>query len=202
MKKFLVSLILSILFVITIIFSLISLTVLNDHYITFIFSKNDIYNDIAKEIVKDYEEHNISKDFDSDEVKNDLECYISKRYDKSKLSLKKNDIYYDHITFMKEIDMKKVSYFIYSITLLFIIITGTIFVHSKRYHHLDLIYLISSVLIFIISGYIYVMIDLNNNIFNIVLKTTNHVLLGVGVFIFELVFLKYGNILIHKHLKK
>lgn len=197
MKKVLINTLLIILFSLSIIFSLISLTILNDDYIKFVFDKKDIYSYIATSIENEYKKNNIEKDFDTEQVKKDVNDYISNRYEENN----DNDLYYNQVFFMHNNKLRTVSYVIYVITIVLIMASGNIFLHSKKYHNLDTIFLISSIIIILISGCTYIFVDLSNYILNIVLNITNHILLGVGVFFLELVFLKYTNILIHKKTK-
>lgn len=197
MKKLFINMSLSILLFLSIISSLASITLLNDDYIKWVFNKNDIYSDISSSITASYTENDKIKDYDTDQVKRDIDTYISNRYVESN-SIKDKELYYNHIYFMGNNDIKKYSYIIYAITLILIILTGNIFLHTKKKHNLDMIMLISSLMVILSSGYVYVFISFNNNIIDTVINNANHILLAVGVVLFELVFLKYGNIFIHK----
>lgn len=203
MKKLMINFILALLLSLSIVLSVVSITVLNDDYIKLIFSKKNIYSTIVDSLDKEYKINNKTKDYDTDQVIRDVNNYISNRYKKLDISnYDENKIYYEHIYFMQENEIKKYSYIIYALTIIFIIITGNIFLHTKKKHNLDYIFLFSSIIIIIFTGYVDIFVDFNSNILESVKYITNHILLGVGVVLLELVFLKYGNLFLHNKIKK
>lgn len=149
---------------ITVIFSLFSLTVLSKNFVLKVIDKSKYINII-----------NESTGVSKKEIKKDLNKYITNKY--QKLNLKDKE-YNKYINFMN-ID-KNITYFIYLITILLIIITGNIFNKTKKKHDIKSILLISSIILIIVYGLIYILFN-SSFILNEIVYTFNHYILFIAV---------------------
>lgn len=149
---------------ITVIFSLFSLTVLSKNFVLKVIDKNNYIKVI-----------NESTGVSKKEIKKDLNKYITNKY--QKLNLKDKE-YNKYINFMN-ID-KNITYFIYLITILLIIITGNIFNKTKKKHDIKSILLISSIILIIVYGLIYILFN-SSFILNEIVYTFNHYILFIAV---------------------
>lgn len=149
---------------ITVVFSLFSLTVLSKNFVLKVIDKSNYINII-----------NESTGVSKKEIKKDLNKYITNKY--QKLNLKDKE-YNKYINFMN-ID-KNITYFIYLITILLIIITGNIFNKTKKKHDIKSILLISSIILIIVYGLIYILFN-SSFILNEIVYTFNHYILFIAV---------------------
>lgn len=149
---------------ITVVFSLFSLTVLSKNFVLKVIDKSNYINII-----------NESTGVSKKEIKKDLNKYIINKY--QKLNLKDKE-YNKYINFMN-ID-KNITYFIYLITILLIIITGNIFNKTKKKHDIKSILLISSIILIIVYGLIYILFN-SSFILNEIVYTFNHYILFIAV---------------------
>ena len=149
---------------ITVVFSLFSLTVLSKNFVLKVIDKSNYINII-----------NESTGVSKKEIKKDLNKYIINKY--QKLNIKDKE-YNKYINFMN-ID-KNITYFIYLITILLIIITGNIFNKTKKKHDIKSILLISSIILIIVYGLIYILFN-SSFILNEIVYTFNHYILFIAV---------------------
>lgn len=149
---------------ITVIFSLFSLTVLSKNFVLKVIDKSNYINII-----------NESTGVSKKEIKKDLNKYITNKY--QKLNLKDKE-YNKYINFMN-ID-KNITYIIYLITILLIIVTGNIFNKTKKKHDIKSILLITSIMLIIIYGLIYILFN-RTFILNKIVYTFDHYILFIAV---------------------
>ncbi|GEM_PF-6560878 len=149
---------------ITVVFSLFSLTVLSKNFVLKVIDKSNYINVI-----------NESTGVSKKEIKKDLNKYITNKY--QKLNLKDKE-YNKYINFMN-ID-KNITYIIYLITILLIIVTGNIFNKTKKKHDIKSILLIASIMLIIIYGLIYILFN-SSFILNEIVYTFDHYILFIAV---------------------
>lgn len=149
---------------ITVVFSLFSLTVLSKNFVLKVIDKSNYINVI-----------NESTGVSKKEIKKDLNKYITNKY--QKLNLKDKE-YNKYINFMN-ID-KNITYIIYLITILLIIVTGNIFNKTKKNHDIKSILLITSIMLIIIYGLIYILFN-GSFILNEIVYTFDHYILFIAV---------------------
>lgn len=149
---------------ITVVFSLFSLTVLSKNFVLKVIDKSNYINII-----------NESTGVSKKEIKKDLNKYITNKY--QKLNLKDKE-YNKYINFMN-ID-KNITYIIYLITILLIIVTGNIFNKTKKKHDIKSILLITSIMLIIIYGLIYILFN-RTFILNEIVYTFDHYILFIAV---------------------
>lgn len=151
---------------ITIVFSLFSLTVLSRNFVLKVINDSNYVNII-----------NESTGVSKEEIKNSLNKYISKNY--QTLNLKDKE-YSKYINFMNIDNGKNLTYIVYLITILLIIFTGNIFNKTKRKHDIKSILLISSIILIIIYGLIYILFN-SSFILNKIVYRFNHYILFIAV---------------------
>lgn len=149
---------------ITVVFSLFSLTVLSKNFVLKVIDKSNYINVI-----------NESTGVSKKEIKKDLNKYITNKY--QKLNLKDKE-YNKYINFMN-ID-KNITYIIYLITILLIIVTGNIFNKTKKKHDIKSILLITSIMLIIIYGLIYILFN-SSFILNKIVYTFDSYILFIAV---------------------
>ena len=149
---------------ITVVFSLFSLTVLSKNFVLKVIDKSNYINII-----------NESTGVSKKDIKKDLNKYVTNKY--QKLNLKDKE-YAKYINFMN-ID-KNITYIIYLITILLIIVTGNIFNKTKKKHDIKSILLITSIMLIIIYGLIYILFN-SSFILNKIVYTFDSYILFIAV---------------------
>lgn len=149
---------------ITVVFSLFSLTVLSKNFVLKVIDKSNYINII-----------NESTGVSKKDIKKDLNKYVTNKY--QKLNLKDKE-YAKYINFMN-ID-KNIAYIIYLITILLIIVTGNIFNKTKKKHDIKSILLITSIMLIIIYGLIYILFN-SSFILNKIVYTFDSYILFIAV---------------------
>ncbi len=193
MKIKLINLGVSILFFISIVLTIISLTVLNDRFIMKVMDKKGYINLLTRNINEDLKKEHIAKEYSSSEVRGFIKDYVKGRYvydEKTYETEKISNIVNKHILFMGKKDYKKGSYIIYLITIISIIITGNVFLKSKKIHDLADIFIYTFVLLVICYGVIYFNLANLRPIVRGVIDILNHIILGGGVILLELGIIK------------
>lgn len=166
MKKIL-NFILAFIFSLTIILTCFSLTVLSKR-----LQVKTIKNDTS--ISKKY-------NIDEDIVENDLLDYVKNDY---KISHFENKEYQKNINFFKYTNFYKIRFLVYIINIIFIIVVGSIFNKTKKIHNIYTILLISSILMIIFYGFVYVLFD-----YNVILNKLVMTFLHLVLFISDLFFM-------------
>ena len=149
---------------ITAVFSLFSLTVLSKNFVLKVIDKSNYINII-----------NESTGVSKKDIKKDLNKYVTNKY--QKLNLKDKE-YAKYINFMN-ID-KNITYIIYLITILLIIVTGNIFNKTKKKHDIKSILLITSIMLIIIYGLISILFN-SSFILNKIVYTFDRYILFIAV---------------------
>lgn len=149
---------------ITAVFSLFSLTVLSKNFVLKVIDKSNYINII-----------NESTGVSKKDIKKNLNKYVTNKY--QKLNLKDKE-YAKYINFMN-ID-KNITYIIYLITILLIIVTGNIFNKTKKKHDIKSILLITSIMLIIIYGLIYILFN-SSFILNKIVYTFDSYILFIAV---------------------
>lgn len=191
MKKHLINSILAILFSIALVLSISCLTLLNDNFIIKVMDSNNYYSEVYKSIRVD---KNYNCEVDKDKLIKDIKTYVKKGFniDKVKVDNKCNDLYKEHISIdiFNKINMRTVYYGTFLITIVVVIIIGSLFIKTKGIHSLDNIILISFPLLIIISGIVYIFISTDIDIINKVINSANDLLLGISIILFEIIIFK------------
>lgn len=191
MKKHLINSILAILFSIALVLSISCLTLLNDNFIIKVMDSNNYYSEVYKSIRVD---KNYNCEVDKDKLIKDIKTYVKKGFniDKVKVDNKCNDLYKEHISIdiFNKINMRTVYYGTFLITIVVVIIIGSLFIKTKGIHSLDNIILISFPLLIIISGFVYIFISTDIDIINKVINSANDLLLGISIILFEIIIFK------------
>lgn len=191
MKKHLINSILAILFSIALVLSISCLTLLNDNFIIKVMDSNNYYSEVYKSIRVD---KNYNCEVDKDKLIKDIKTYVKKGFniDKVKVDNKCNDLYKEHISIdiFNKINMRTVYYGTFLITIVVVIIIGSLFIKTKGIHSLDNIILISFPLLIVISGIVYIFISTDIDIINKVINSANDLLLGISIILFEIIIFK------------
>lgn len=191
MKKHLINSILAILFSIALVLSISCLTLLNDNFIIKVMDSNNYYSEVYKSIRVD---KNYNCEVDKDKLIKDIKTYVKKGFniDKVKVDNKCNDLYKEHISIdiFNNINMRTVYYGTFLITIVVVIIIGSLFIKTKGIHSLDNIILISFPLLIVISGIVYIFISTDIDIINKVINSANDLLLGISIILFEIIIFK------------
>lgn len=193
MKKQVVNVSISILFSITIVLTIVSLTVLNDRFVMKVLDHNNYIFVIQEKINEDFKKNNIDRVIEKEEVKGYVKAYVKSRYkyeEKNYSSAMESKIINEHILFMGNKDYKFYSYIIYLLTLISIIITGNVFLKSKKYHDLANVYIYSFFILVFIYGIGYFNVDKFTLIVKEIVDLLNHIILGVGIVLLEIGLIK------------
>lgn len=193
MKRKLVNILLSILFSLTVILTITSLTILNDHFIMKVMDKLGYIEKIKDNINEDLKDNNLTYKVSLNVVKEEVNNYVKNRYkyeEKEYYNKKTDKIINKYILFMGNKDYKKYSYIIYIITLISIIITGNIFIKSKKIHDLGNIFIYSFLIILIIYGIIYFNLDKLIPIVSGIIDVLNHIFLSAAIILLEVGIIK------------
>lgn len=160
---------LAIMLSITIIISSFTLTVLSKR-----FQINTIEKEGYVEIISS--NTNISKEI----VKNDLKDYIKNGYVYQNYE---NKEYEDYINYFP---IKKSMYkYIYSLTIILLVICYVVFCKTKKKHNIYLIFFISSIILVLFYGTIYLTIDTNMIFVSLIMRFLHFIL-----FIADLLFME------------
>ena len=182
MKRY--NLLLSILLSITTVFLIISLFLFNGRFIKKVLFKHNIVDVVYKNI-----DNEIDEEFslDKDLLEIDIIRYIDNGYFlnvKGKIisngENKYEDIYSKNIKLFNEYNIFKLKSVFYILTFIFIIVTGVLFILTKRKHNIDYILLISGIIDIIIYGVIFIFNNFNSGEL-IIVNTLLHILLAIGV---------------------
>ena len=182
MKRY--NLLLSVLLSITTVFLIISLFLFNDRFIKKVLFKHNIVDVVYKNI-----DNEIDEEFslDKDLLEIDIIRYIDNGYFlnvKGKIisngENKYEDIYSKNIKLFNEYNIFKLKSVFYILTFIFIIVTGVLFILTKRKHNIDFILLISGIIDIIIYGVIFIFNNFNSSEL-IIVNTLLHILLAIGV---------------------
>jgi hypothetical protein len=182
MKRY--NLLLSILLSITTVFLIISLFLFNGRFIKKVLFKHNIVDVVYKNI-----DNEIDEEFslDKDLLEIDIIRYIDNGYFlnvKGKIisngENKYEDIYSKNIKLFNEYNIFKLKSVFYILTFIFIIVTGVLFILTKRKHNIDYILLISGIIDIIIYGVIFIFNNFNSSEL-IIVNTLLHILLAIGV---------------------
>lgn len=189
MKRKTVNIGISILFTVTIVLTIISLTVLNYRFVMKVIDKSGYIKVITDNINNELNANNLDYNLSYEEVQKYIKKYVKSRYkyEEHKYDTKKvEQIVNKHILFLGNRDYKAISYMIYLITLISIIITGNIFLKSKRYHDLVDIFIYTFIILVMTYGIIYFNLDDSHFIVEKFVDVINHIILGVGIIFLEI----------------
>ena len=178
---------------------LTTFTLFNKHFVKYEFDKHNYYNLIYKNITKDLDKDNLDYNLDIKDVKRDLDEYIDSKYSKTfntKIDSKKDTkkLYNKHISF-DHINMSNKNikiYIIEIVTIIFIFITGDIFIKTKKKNNVFIIFLVTGILLINTSLVLYIINNIKNEILFDLINKYIHFILGYGIIVIEIaIFNKY-----------
>lgn len=196
MKKVLVNSCLSILFSLVIVLSIGCLTLLNDNFIIHVLKNNDVYESIYKDmdeyIMFNYEDCTLDKNI----LYKDIDRYIKSYYNISKIKgsitcVEEKDLsnVYKKIISIKGLDKinhRLIYYGTFIVTIILVIIIGSIFIKFKKNHNIFDIFIYSFPILITAYGCLYIFIDFNIEILNMIYYAALHYLLGTSIILFEI----------------
>lgn len=198
MKKLLINSGLSILFSIVVILSIFCVTLLNDNFVLRILDNKNYYDEVYKDITiylsKNYSEYNCS--IDKSILTKDIKTYFKKDFNIKKINnnivclgdVDTKNIYYDFISidYFKNKNMKIIYYITFGITILLVILIGSLFIKTKSSHDIFSIFIISFIPLVLTYGLSYIFVDFDNQILNYIFNIANHYLLGISIILLEI----------------
>lgn len=188
-----INILLIILVSISFLLTITSFTILNKNFLISRLKKydyyNEVYNDIINELDNEYQlnKKELIKDINN-LTKNRFTYNIHNQIKpNNKIS---NKVYLYNVNFknsFKNIDVDMIANIIYILNLIFVIITGFIFLKTAKIHNVKLIFFYSSIISFINYILIKVLVNIDYEIFNKIVMDANKYYLGVSIIIFEII---------------
>lgn len=187
-----------ILFSITAFLSMVCLTLFNTNFVLHKMEEFDYYDIQYNSLTNYLKSNSIEFKINKSDLKNDIEEYVKSRYskyyihNKIEASTNTDNIYLDYVKFnniLEKYNANLIIYISFIVTILLVILTGSIFIRTKKKHNLNFIFLISSLILIVIYGIVYLLFSTNNEFFNYIVNESLHYLLGLSVILLDLVFL-------------
>lgn len=187
-----------ILFSITAFLSMVCLTLFNTNFVLHKMEEFDYYDIQYNSLTNYLKSNSIEFKINKSDLKNDIEEYVKSRYskyyihNKIEASTNTDNIYLDYVKFnniLEKYNANLIIYISFIVTILLVILTGSIFIRTKKKHNINLILSISSIILIVIYGIIYLLFNTNNEFFNYIVNESLHYLLGLSVILLDLVFL-------------
>lgn len=182
-------------------------TFFNPHFILHEIKKYNYYESINDELTEYLNGLKVEYKYQKKDLNYDIEKYVKSRYkkyyigNKIESSYDTEDIYLRYVkfdSFFEKYQINKLTYIIFVVILVLIILTGSIFNKTKKHHNLNIILFSSSIVMVIIYGISYIIFNVNNEfIYNAILDSL-HYLLAFGIVLFEISLFKITK----NHLKK
>lgn len=192
MKKRIINIFLSFLFAITLIVTTFCLTVLNKHFVIHIMDNENYYKEVYSKIITDFDERKLSYKLTEKEVKKDIQKYIKSRYKNEYYKFSNQDLRDDYNKYIKlnnyfgNLDICSIIYLLYLIDFGLIIITGLLFLKTKKVHNLSKIIGGNFIITIILFGLITLFGNFNNTIVDLVIKKFNHYYLATSIILLEI----------------
>ncbi len=192
------NILLIILFSITAFLSMVCLTLFNTNFVLHKMEEFDYYDIQYNSLTNYLKSNSIEFKINKSDLKNDIEEYVKSRYskyyihNKIEASTNTDNIYLDYVKFnniLEKYNANLIIYISFIVTILLVILTGSIFIRTKKKHNINLILSISSIILIVIYGIIYLLFNTNNEFFNYIVNESLHYLLGLSVILLDLVFL-------------
>lgn len=192
------NILLVLLFSITAFFSMVCLTLFNTNFVLHKMEEFDYYDIQYNSLTNYLKSNSIEFKINKSDLKNDIEEYVKSRYskyyihNKIEASTNTDNIYLDYVKFnniLEKYNANLIIYISFIVTILLVILTGSIFIRTKKKHNLNFIFLISSLILIVIYGIVYLLFSTNNEFFNYIVNESLHYLLGLSVILLDLVFL-------------
>lgn len=192
MKKRIINIFICLLFSLTFLITVFTLTALSKNFVKMVVRKTNYYDIVIKEVNKNKYGIKIDKSY----IKKDLNNYIKSRYKNTYIVLpdgidnKKFREEYNRIikfdNILTNYDITSIIYLIYFVDIILIIITGIILNKTKGKHDLNNILIFNFIISILIYGIIKIFISVDNFIINEVIKMFNYYYLGIAIILFEL----------------
>lgn len=206
MKKLLFNSVFACLLVLAIFCSWLILVLLNENFIIKEMSKNNyydiVYDNIMRELESEYSYASCS--IDKSVLESDINKYVKDHFSMKNIQnaikcdrdIDLDKLYENHIMFkiLKNKNTKVIYYLLCLITLVIIMIVGTIFIKTQKKHAISMIIFISSILLLGVYGILYLFVDLSNDMLNSIFVSANHYLLALAVLFLEISIIKKLNI--------
>lgn len=192
------NILLIILFSITAFLSMVCLTLFNTNFVLHKMEEFDYYDIQYNSLTNYLKSNSIEFKINKSDLKNDIEEYVKSRYskyyihNKIEASTNTDNIYLDYVKFnniLEKYNANLIIYISFIVTILLVILTGSIFIRTKKKHNINLILSISSIILIVIYGIFYLLFSTNNEFFNYIVNESLHYLLGLSVILLDLVFL-------------
>ena len=189
------NILLTIILTITIFVICVSMTILNNRFVKLELTIHNYYEVIKNNIDKQVE---VDHSVDIKDIKNDVNNYINGYYEdrtyESKIYTENNidlsSVYNENIRFIKPMNNIKLYHDLFDIaTILFITLTGYVFVKTKGKHNLNLILILSGIIGIIVAGVIYTL-NGYSNFMQILVNDLYYVYLGINIFVILFVVFK------------
>ena len=167
------NILLGLLLSITFFLVIICFTLLNDNFVKHYFDKNNFYELLYNEVKDNGEYEDLSE----------YKYYINKYIDSDYHSFLDDNSF---SKFVNKINYSKWQTIIYLATIIFIIVTGTLFNKTKKIHDLKTILLETSIILILTYGIIYIFNSVSNIVVFNLIDISNHYLLGSSIILLEL----------------
>lgn len=189
-----------ILLAITIYLIIICITLVNSHFIIHVLDINNYYDIIYNNIKNDMSNYdsNLTYNLDIKFIREDVKDYVKSYYsdniyinriivnDIDIIPNEISDIYNNNIKFNKIIKNVRFKHdIIYLITIIMVILTGIIFIKTKYKHNIKFIMFISGIILIIMYGISYCLLNINIDIINKIFIKSFHYILAIGILLFE-----------------
>ncbi len=152
----------------TIVFTTISLTLLNERFVLMVIKKSQVTERIASR-----EKQNL------EEVKKHLINYVQSGYQEDELKTIKNE------SLGSREKLKYFKWINYICTLFFLILTGNILVKTKKKHNLSFLLFVSGLFLILFFGACTVFEKDGSLLFHTLYQVIIHLFLGIGILLIE-----------------
>ncbi|MCH5167757.1 MAG: hypothetical protein J1F35_07735 [Erysipelotrichales bacterium] len=196
MERRIISIALGILFSVSFLATVFSLTTLSKNFVKMVMKKNNYYEIVSEKI----NDNDFNIIIDKSDIKKDIDKYINSRYKNTYIKVPSNidnkefrDVYNKYIKFddfFIDCDIYMIISFIYIVDIILIILTGILFNKTKNIHNINTVVLTNFIMSIIIFGLIKVYLNIDNFIINEVIKTFNNYYLGASIILLEMLILK------------
>lgn len=179
------------------------LTFFNPHFIIHEMEKYHYYEHVIDKMNFCLESSNIEYHYLENDLKNDIKKYVKSRYKDYYIGNKidsveySESIYLEHVKFdnwFKDNHIHELTYILFITILMLVIVTGSIFIKTKKIHNIDKIMFFSSILLIISFGLIKIFLNINNDFIYHAIIDSSYYILGVGIVFLEVsIFKKIKN---------
>lgn len=178
MKAFLLNISSAILLACATICVFVSLTLLNDRFILQILKRHHVYETLVEELNQTGSSYHVG------EVKKEMQRYVKSRY-LEKWDNKEVKKYMYFLNEYSQYSFKNIAWIIYGITFGIVFLVGHFFHYFKSKQNIGLIFILCSIFLIGLYGYLYLMISFTQVLLQCLFLSTMRYLLGVIVLYLE-----------------